>query len=190
MARATSGYQLRIPSPQTHMLTMPASSFDCRSMSQLTSARNTNFTGESGGTAFRSRRPYSRKVAVVFGKADFVAIPRKAHVALLVIEEELQARVGPVLLAEVALHLGDDIHEFRLVAGLAPPQVRRGPFRVDGKIRERNRLRAAPRSGEGRAVEQAARSGDRTDPNWRHACFVPSLRAPVQTPARPFPAWP
>src|SRR5207253_786845 len=43
------------------------------------------------------------EVPVVLGEAHLIAIPGKTHVTLLVIEEELQARGGPVLFATMAL---------------------------------------------------------------------------------------
>ena len=60
--RVTSrGSQLKISRLATHIFTTPARSLNCCSMSQLASARKTIFTGVSGGSAFFSKRPYSRK---------------------------------------------------------------------------------------------------------------------------------
>jgi hypothetical protein len=62
-------------------------------------------------------------VGVVLGKLGFVAIPLEPAVALLVVEEELEASLRPAVSPEVLVELPDAARELGLVTGLAPPQV-------------------------------------------------------------------
>ena len=88
------------------------------------------------GKAVSQQIAINEEVAHVLGEPLLIAIPFESLVALLLVEEDFKLRARPSLFAEVMFHLSNNIGKFRLIPRFSPPQVIRGPSRIDGHVHE------------------------------------------------------